>query len=143
MKPFSKYINQAGSLDRIRRSTRQLDSLTRQIQAAVPVDAAGHLVGCALQPATVIVFCDSAAWAAQLRYSQQSILDVCRRVISADIRHVRFRIFPSETPAGKPPAPEIAENSRRVIEQAAKGVSDDELAEALRRLSLNSNQDAD
>jgi len=144
MKPFSKYIKKAGSLDQIRRSARQLESLTRQIRAVLPVDAGSHLAGCALRPSTVIVFCDSAAWAAQLRYSQQSILDACRHTLGDDVQRVQFRILPSESPAGNPPAPGLTENSRRVLEQAAKGVSDDELAEALRRLSLNaSGQDAD
>lgn len=144
MKPFSQFINKAGSLDQIRRSARQLELLAQRIRAVLPADAATHVVGCALQPGTAIVFCDNAAWAAQLRYSQPSILDACQQTFGNEIRRVQFRILPSEPLAGKPPAPELTENSRRLLEQAANGIPDDDLAEALRRLSSNApDQDAD
>lgn len=144
MKPFSQFINKADSLNQIRRSARLLESLAQRIRAVLPGDAATHVVGCALQPGTVIVFCDNAAWAAQLRYSQTSILDACQQTFGNEIQRVQFKILPSEPLAGKPPAPELTENSRRLLEQAANGIADDNLSAALRRLSSNApDQDAD
>lgn len=144
MKSFSQFINKAGSLDQIRRSARQLESLAKRIRAVLPDDAATHMVGCALQPGTVVVFCDNAVWAAQLRYSQPTILDACQQTFGTEIRRVQFKILPPEPLAGKPPAPELTENSRRLLEQAANGIADDNLAEALRRLSSNNtDQDAE
>ncbi|MBW3567611.1 MAG: DUF721 domain-containing protein [Proteobacteria bacterium] len=137
MKPVNQYINRIGTLDQLRRSTHLIDSLTRHIRSVLPDESANHVAGCALRAETVVVFCDSAAWAAQLRYSQQAILGACRAVIPNRIEHVRFKILPSETPAEKPPAPKLTENSRRIVEQAAGSVADDALAEALRRLSSN------
>ena len=137
MKPVNQYINRIGTLDQLRRSARLVESLTCQIRRVLPDESANHVAGCALRAETVVVFCDSAAWAAQLRYSQQAILEACRIVIPNRIQHIQFKILPSETPAEKPPAPRLTENSRSVVEQAAGSVADDALAEALRRLSLN------
>ena len=141
MKPFNQIINKSGTLDQITRSARHLELLTRQFRGAVSSDAAPHIVGCALRSDAVLIFCDTAAWASQLRYLQQTLLEHARKLLGNRIQRIQFRILPSESPAGKPPAPEITENSRRILDQAASGISDNDLAEALQRLALADRDD--
>ena len=144
MKPFSDLLNKSGQLGRLRTSAKLLEKLAREMRVVLPGDAAPHLVGCAIQPTAVVVFCDSSAWVAQLRYSQHSLLEVCRRILDADVPKLVFRILPADPVAGKPPSPELTEDSRRLLSQAANAVSDEELSQALRRLSSNkTDQDAE
>lgn len=144
MKFLGQFIHRSDALGQIRLTARQLEQLTERVRSVLPADGAPHVSGCALRPGIIVVFTTSAAWASQLRYSQQAILDACCRLPGTEIQRVHFKVLPVEPVTGKHPGPTLTENSRRLLQQAANGISDDELAAALRRLSDScNNQDAD
>lgn len=143
MKFLSQFIHKVDALDRLRTSTAQLDALVREIRAALPAAARDHVVGCAVRPGLLIVFADSAAWATQLRYLQQDILLAGNEVLGNSARRLQFKVLPPTPVAGNPPGPGLSKNTRRLLNGAASGVADEELAAALRRLSDAGDQDAD
>lgn len=144
MKRFSQFIQRTGSLDRLQHSARVLAKVEKAVRHALPVEAAGHLTGCALRADALVVFADSAGWASQLRYLESAILKAARSACGPGVQRVSIKVLPVPASAGKPPAPELTENSRRLLEQTASGIRDNDLAEALRRLSSNApDQDAD
>ncbi|HEX6927723.1 MAG TPA: DUF721 domain-containing protein [Gammaproteobacteria bacterium] len=149
MKSLKQFVHQDSSLDRLRIGARQLAALARGIRAVLPADARDHVAGCAPRPGVVVVLVDSAAWATQLRYLQHDILGACRQELGERIQRVQFKVLPPELAAGntgKPPAPGLSQNTRRLLQGAAGGVDDEALAAALRRLSGlpdSDDQDAD
>lgn len=146
MKSLKQFVHKDSALDRLRIGARQLEALTRRVRAVIPADAGSHVVGCAPRPGTVVVFVDTAAWATRLRYLQYEVLAACRQELGERIQRVQFKVLPAESiigPAGKPPVPGLSENTRRLLQGAAGGITDDALAAALRRLSGSDDQDAD
>ena len=134
MKDLRQFLVRAGVLARVGPAARTLATLTEDIRSRLPAHLAAHVQGCAPRADGVVILADSAAWASQLRYAQGEILQACRQRLGDQIRQVRFKIVPAEAPAEKPPKPELSPQSRQLLRQAADGVADEKLAEALRKL---------
>ena len=143
MKFLKQFIKRGDALGELQLAAKQLEALARRIRRSLPEQAATHVSGCAVRKDALVVFTDNAVWASQLRYQQNEILAVARESVGGGIRRVQFKVLlPAPLPP-RPPVGEISPASRRLLRQAAGGIADDELAEALRRLAGEPDQDAD
>jgi predicted nucleic acid-binding Zn ribbon protein len=83
-------ILQSGDMHRLGVEIGERRQLAARVRAALPADAAAHIVSARLdEDGHLLVGVDSAAWAARLRYSRDSLLDLPLRVRVA---------VPGETP---------------------------------------------
>ncbi|MDX1443615.1 MAG: DUF721 domain-containing protein [Gammaproteobacteria bacterium] len=137
-------------LERVAERAIALEQLAELTREAVPEPMRPHVLACAVRNRTLILFTDNAAWASQLRFIQPAILDAIADRTGHRLDSVRLKVqqaASSERPAdsssqsGKPDR-EISERSRALIESAADGISDPELAAALQRLARGPDQDA-
>ena len=65
----------SGTLDRIIRTARDMDSLTGALRAALPLDVAEHLVAANVRDDGVLaVICSASAWASRIRFESDALL---------------------------------------------------------------------
>lgn len=141
MKDLRQFLVRSSALGRLGPAARTLSRLTEEIRSRLPAQLAAHVQGCAPRGDGVVILADSAAWASQLRYAQTEILSACREHLGGQVRQVRFKIVPADSPAGNPSRPVLSPRSRELLRQTAEILSDKELAEALRKLGREPAQD--
>lgn len=61
------------ALGRLVASAEKRKSLIMQVKSCMEPDIATHLVGVNLQDDTLVILCDSAAWATRVRFSEDSL----------------------------------------------------------------------
>ena len=73
------------------------DALARQVQAILPSDVAGHVVGANIRDNLVVIIVDAPAWAARVRFEASSICRVLRDQHEIDVASVRVRVRPLDS----------------------------------------------
>ena len=117
---------------------RSLDLLS--LQAAIraelgpPLDE--HLFVAPSSPGTLLVFTDSPAWAARLRYLTARILAAANGRAGAGFKTLRIRTHPSLRADPDPgPGPAVPPAASRLLASVAEGIDDPALRAVLLRLS--------
>jgi hypothetical protein len=133
---------QGTSLPPVFLRARRLAEVTRVLRTALPGQLAEHCLGVNIVRNTLVLFADSAPWATRLRYEQKAILAAISRETGLSFARISLRVQPrSRRKAPKSASRRghrISPASREVLEAAARGISDPDLAAALRRLARNS-----
>ncbi|MBD9354467.1 DciA family protein [Methylomonas albis] len=107
------------------------------VRTALPADIAKHAVYCVASGLQVLLYCDSASWASQIRFFNRAILDKLHGAGHPYIVRFQVRIVP---PTGEPFRPKrtphlpSAENVGLIAQQFKQADEQDVLAAALTRL---------
>lgn len=151
MKRIRNYTESIPGLDRVAAQAKALRQLAEITRNAVPGPMRPHVLACAVRDKTLVVFTDNATWGSQLRFIQPAILDAIRETTGHQLENVRFKVQQSPSAqesrgdissSSSKPRHQISPRSRALIESAAAGISDPELANTLHRLARgNGGQD--
>ena len=144
-KPVSRLLTtSSGDLQSLLEQAHYLQALTRVLREAIDPVLADHITVANIRENTAIVAADTPAWLSKIRYMAPTILAILKQQPGlADLRKIQFKVQPTIEPAI--PDQEIrraslSSASSKVLESAASGIHDPELASALRRLSRQNNK---
>lgn len=123
-------------LTRLVQRAAALDRLTETVCKLLPPALAPHCRGTAYRDKNLTVFVDNSVWTTRFRFYQHDLKNGLKRQFQTDVRWVTVKVMPRRFAALAPrdkPQPMTAA-TRRLLNAAANGISDPELADALRRL---------
>lgn len=144
-KPVSRLLTtSSGDLQSLLEQAHYLQALTRVLREAIDPVLADHITVANIRENTAVVAADTPAWLSKIRYMAPTILAILKQQSGlTDLRKIQFKVQPTIEPAI--PDQEIrraslSSASSKVLESAASGIHDPELASALRRLSRQNNK---
>lgn len=119
-----------------------LQSLTRLLQNSLDPTFTQHIIVANLHHDTAIVAADTPAWLSKIRYLGPIILDLLRQQPGLSrLNKVQFKVQPRDDnhAVSQVRRATLSSASSRILESAASGICDPELASALRKLSRLAN----
>ncbi len=138
-KPVAKILSRRGSaLHPLLERAQYLQQLTQALRDSLDEHLATHVTVANLREQTIVVVTDTPAWLTQLRYQAPTILRLLKTLPGLQkLQKVQFKIQPVSFSSPTPPSrrPNLSATSAHLLESAATGTEDPELAEALYRLS--------
>lgn len=139
-KPVSTLLSVPGNnLQSLLKRAQYLQRLTCVLQEQIDPLLSEHITVANLRDSTAIIVTDSPAWLSKIRYLAPIILEVLKvQPGLSNLSNIEFKVQPSGDPmtaTHESRQINLSTNSSRVLESAASGISDPELADALRRLS--------
>jgi hypothetical protein len=147
-KPVSSVLSASGSnLESLLERAQYLKNLTLLLRANIDPAISTHIVVANLRGDTAIVAADSPAWLSKIRYLAPVILQLLKLEPGLDsLNKIQFRVLPTNNPQAQTHEPRkvnLSAVSSEVLESAASGIHDPELADALRRLSRRGSPHSD
>lgn len=144
-KPVSRLLTTSdGKLQSLLERAHYLQALTRALQEAIDPALMQHITVTNLRDDTAIVAADTPAWLTKIRYLAPTILHQLKQQPGLEgLRKIQFKVQPLNIPTvatHEARHASLSSSSSKVLESAASGISDPELANALRRLSQHSNK---
>lgn len=141
--PLAALLTQENrGLPRLLQQAQRLQELTQTLVEALPPSVGEHCRVGNVASDTLTLVTDSPAWSTRLRFYTPAILAHFRQRHGLDLRSVRVRVRPPETPreASHPVSRRItlSPHSAEIIKQTALGISDPDLKRALLRLAHRS-----
>ena len=118
-----------------KRIAQQL-ALLETVRSALPDDLTGHAVHCVSRANILIIYTDSPAWAAKLRFYQEPVLTVLNNKAKSNFNQFRIKVLKHYS--AKPVKQHPTIPSRTVINEikaTSRSVEDRELKQALAKLS--------
>ncbi|OAI03055.1 DciA family protein [Methylomonas methanica] len=113
------------------------------VRTALPADIAQHAIHCVASGAQMLLYCDSASWASQIRFFNRAIVDKLHEAGHPYIVRLQVRIVP---PIAEPVQPKrvpclpSVENIGLICDQAQRGDELDLLGAAMARLGETLNK---
>ncbi len=149
-KPVSRLLTTSkGDLQSLLEQAHYLQALTRVLREAIDPVLGEHITIANIRENSAIVAADSPAWLSKIRYMAPTILATLKQQSGlTDLRKIQFKVQPPAEPATPDQAnyeqktrrATLSSASSKVLESAASGIHDPELANALRRLSRQNNK---
>ncbi|HEB98439.1 MAG TPA: DUF721 domain-containing protein [Thiotrichales bacterium] len=137
-RPVARLLSNGGTSapSRLRREGEALRRLETRLRKLLPAELADHARVGQLKAKCLIIYADSPAWAARLRFLAPQLVKQLRETGAVKPATIQIRVLPG-TERPQPPRRQasLSEDSRRLIEQTARGIDDEKLASALRRLA--------
>lgn len=136
----NKLMDHAGLCGLVAR-TRQLEALTRALDAVLPASLTGMAAVTDYREGMLVVSATTAAVATRLRFLEAALCVELRRAGGAlgDIRALRCKVAHTAVPAPRPPRaqtpPARSSAGARALASSARGVRDDGLRAAVQRLA--------
>ena len=129
----------SGDLGRLIEESRRLARATELLCARLPAPLREHSRVAGLAGGVLVIQADSAAWASRLRFVTREVAEAVAPVLGR-VTRVRVAVAsPAPPPPAGPPGLSgravLGEEPARTLSQAAGGVTDPALQEALRRLA--------
>jgi hypothetical protein len=144
-KPVSRLLTtSSGDLRSLLEQAHYLQALTHTLREAIDPELADHITIANIRDSTAIVAADTPAWLSKIRYMAPTILAILKQQTGlTSLRKIQFKIQPPSQQADyeqatleqKRRCATLSSASSKVLESAASGIHDPELANALRRLS--------
>lgn len=137
LQPHGEYLN--GLLDQVQRLRR----LTGVLRGLLPEPLAAHCLVANLNGDTLVIGCDSSAWATKLRYHLPTLLAQLRQhPEAAALSEIRLRLQPFRDPAPRaaPRRAKLSSHSAELLSASAEATADPALKAALLRLSRRARQ---
>lgn len=137
--PVARLLSSRGAstLSRLRQEGEALQRLETRLRQLLPAELADHARVGQLKGKCLILYADSPAWAARLRFLAPQLVKQLGEKGAVKSATIRVKVLP--TAAHPQPTrrrqPRLSEDTRRLIEQTARGIDDEKLASALRRLA--------
>lgn len=143
-KSVSSLLTSSGrNLGSLLEQAQYLQNLTNRLRDNIDPAISTHIVVANLRGDTAIVAADSPAWLNKIRYLAPLILQLLKLEPGLEsLNKIQFRVLPPDNTANQPLEPRqinLSAISSEVLESAASGIHDSELADALRRLSRKGN----
>ncbi len=142
-KPVAKILSRRDSaLNSLLERAQYLQQLTQALRDSLDGHLAAHVTVANLREQTVVITTDTPAWLTQLRYQAPAILRLLKTLPGLQkLQKVQFKIQPASFSSPTPPSrrANLSTTSAHLLESAASGTEDPELAEALYRLSRHKN----
>ena len=125
-----------GSLSTLEAQARWLRKVENTLSACLPDSYEGHWQVAALGQNALVVSVPSSVWVTGLRARQTALLDAAEALLGARPGELRVRVLPPPPPPPEPPpGPTLSEQAAQSLRNAASGMEDPRLAEALSRLA--------
>lgn len=144
-KPVANILSRHDSaLNPLLERAQYLRQLTQALRDSLDAQLAEHVTVANLREQTAVITTDTPAWLTQLRYQAPTILRLLKAFPGLEyLQKVQFKIQPASTtpPAGPPRRATLSTTSAQFLQSAALSTEDDELAEALYRLSQHARTD--
>lgn len=122
----------------------RLQMLNRTLRGALGEPLGPHVSISNIREDTAIVSAESSAWLTQLKYLAPTVLHILQGQKGFEsLRKVQFKVQPdSQTPEDTRPPRQasLSPSGANILNSAAEGIQDPDLAEALRRLALNASK---
>ncbi len=138
-KPIAKILSRRNSaLNSLLEHAQYLQQLTQALRDSLDERLAAHITVANLREQTIVITTDTPAWLTQLRYQAPTILGLLKTLPGLQkLQKVQFKIQPASFSSPTPPSrrANLSTSSAHLLESAASGTEDPELAEALYRLS--------
>ncbi|MDX1454453.1 MAG: DciA family protein [Gammaproteobacteria bacterium] len=143
MKRLQHTIPGGSTIDRIKQQGSVLDKLTELVRQTLPAALRQHVTGCALNAKTLVVFVDQSEWTTHFRFLEAEILTMLDKHPEFGVERIQCRVFiDTRPPAPSVPDRKISAATRDLLNQTAESISDEKLAEALRRLASKTDDQA-
>jgi hypothetical protein len=144
-KPVSRLLTSSNSeLQSLLEHAHYLQALTRVLREAIDPVLAEHITVANIRENTAIVTADTPAWLSKIRYMAPTILAILRQQSGlVDLCKIQFKVQPPiepTVPNQETRRATLSSTSSKILESAASGIHDPELASALRRLSRQNNK---
>ncbi len=136
-KPVNEVNKQA--LNNFLETILEQQKLIEIVRIGLPTHLAGHVQHCVESGPSLIVYCDSAAWASQLRFCTKAILEQLRTAGRSRITKIQVRLVPQEIGSAaskRSPRLPSAAAIESICGNLADGSDSDELAAAMARLRV-------
>ncbi|WP_165917818.1 MULTISPECIES: DciA family protein [Methylomonas] len=107
------------------------------VKSALPAALVGHAVHCVASGSQLLLYCDSASWASQIRFFNRAVLDKLHAAGHPYVVRLQVRIVPPMVEPIRPkrtPRLPSAENVGLIAQQFKPADEQDVLAVALTRL---------
>lgn len=141
MKRLQQFIRRGDQVERLKLQGAALESATRIVRDTLPAALRAHVVGCALKPDALIVFVDQSEWATHFRFLEAEILTAFVKHPEFRVNRVQCRVLPKQPERDSSrEIPPMSDKTRDLLEQTADSISDNQLANALRRLASRDDQ---
>lgn len=116
----------------------QQQSLLQHIRSELPPALASHVLHCVVNEGKLVLYTDSAAWASQLRFLKQEILQATRNAQKTPLDKMQVRILADQVN----PSPRTSKRAKipsrekiAMMKSQANDIRDSQLQQALQRLS--------
>ena len=122
----------------------RLQTVNRALRGALGEPLGPHVSVSNIRTDTAIIAADSPAWLTQLKYLAPTVLHILQEQKGFEsLRKVQFKVQPASqsTEDTRPPRQaSLSPSGASILNSAAEGIQDPDLAEALRRLALNASK---
>ena len=144
-KPVANILSRHGSaLTPLLERAQYLQQLTQALRDSLDAQLAEHITIANLREETAVITTDTPAWLTQLRYQAPNILRLLKAFPGLEnLQKVQLKIQPASNtpPTGPSRRASLSTASAQFLQSAALSTEDDELAEALYRLSQHEHTD--
>lgn len=139
MKRFNLQLNPA-----LVSKSHELERLTSLLSGELPRETSGHYHVAGIDDSTLIIITDSPVWTTRLRQLGPAIINILAERAGKSVQHVRIisRRGAIKSPYQANPTVErvLSEESGQLLSQTAEYIHDDELKNALLKLSGRSDK---
>lgn len=147
-KSVSSLLSTSGSnLGSLLERAQYLQILTRTLREKIDPVFSEHISVANLRGDSAIIAADSPAWLSKIRYLAPVILQILKQEPGLNsLSNIQFKVQPPDTTMTQSQESRqinLSTSSSEVLESAAAGISDPELADALRRLSQKGQSQTD
>jgi hypothetical protein len=136
--PLNWLQHHSDHLDILLGQVRLLRRITDTLRKALVEPLASHCIAANIDGETLVVGCDTSAWAAKLRFQIPQLLDRLKAETDLQsLRQIRIRVQPLNKEPSRTTKRRfrLSEHSAALIASIADNTADPELKAALRRLS--------
>jgi hypothetical protein len=120
----------------------RLIEMQKRLRAELPAPLNEHVTVANSQKGTLVIYTDSAAWAARLRFRVPEMLKSINEIpLDAPLQAIRIKVRPPDT-TRLPPAARlsISDDTARLLQYMAESISDPGLRASLLRLSRHTTE---
>jgi hypothetical protein len=120
---------------------KQQQYLLNIIKATLPKPLTGHVLYCVVSAEKLLIYTDSAAWASQLRFYQQPILNAVINTNLVPVKTVQIKIiFPNNSTKGTFKKNIPSKGNIKLLHHCGESANDQKLKQALLNLSQTLNK---
>ena len=128
-------MHQNGQLEVLRKELGRQSRALAEVRGYLPAELAGHLSAVRINPPELLLYTDSSAWAARLRFHAPKLLATLRRAMPS-LASVKVKIVQAERAMRRGgPGPALSSKAASAIREAGESIDDPALREALLRLA--------
>lgn len=126
---------QRGTLGELMAQADRLVRLSRIFRAYLPPHLHDHAVLIQMDEDRWIAHTDSSSWATRLRYALHNIRETLSQQLGFPLPKPHIRVVPAASPPPSRPPLTLTKRNAKLLEVAARNLSDERLSAALQRLA--------